>query len=517
MRRRGANEILAGWRTGRSPRPARGSATGLATYFSGSRTSSLGAGVPVRGLLHSCLVAASGLLLAACAEPDPIAESAAHVEAGPPVVADVDLKLRYPIELEADEEVAITPVAISGFLRKVVVDVGDEVKGGQLIALVDCREYAAQRVQAETAIAKSEAQVDESASQLERLTRMGERLVAPSEIEKARADARVAAAELADARAKLSEAGQRQGYCSLRSPFSGFVSNRYLDAGAMVAPGGMPVVSIVKTKEVRVVASVTEQDAPSVMRGAAVELEFHAFPDAVFRAEVVRTGRSLDEKTRTLRVEMELPNTTEALLPGMTGHAWIVIGKREAALLVPSTAVLRLEESAFAYVVREKDKPRAQRVEVELGVDHGDWVEVRKGIEKTDTVIMTGRELVDDGSWVEMSAPSQTFEAPDPGEDGDATEEAPKPREDGDAAAADIAEPQVDAAPSASATDGAGPSNTSGGPTEGKATGERAKAKPAADEAGKKKRAKREKKEADPAGSSSSPGGGKASPPEGPT
>ena len=447
----------------------------------------------VRVLFRSCLLAASLAALGGCAEPDPVVETPVNVEAGPPAVSDVDLKLRYPIELEADEEVAITPVAISGFLRKVVVDVGDEVKGGQLIALVDCREYAAQRVQAETAIAKWEAQVDESASQLNRLTRMGDKLVAPSEIEKARADARVAEAELADARAKLSEAGQRQGYCSLRAPFSGFVSNRYLDPGAMVTPGGTPVVSIVKTQEVRVVASVTEQDAPQIMRGAEVDLEFHAFPETVFHAEVVRVGRSLDEKTRTLRVEMELPNTTEALLPGMTGHALIKIGKREKATLVPATAVLRLEESAFAYVVRDSDKARTERVAVELGLDHGDWVEVLSGIEKTDVVVMTGRELVDDGTWVQITEPAMKFETGEAEDSGDEAKDSEGANAEAEGSP-DSAETGNGPVPDAGNGSGGEPSaNTDGDPKDSKAGDDAVKAK-AEPGARPKKRAKKGKK-----------------------
>jgi membrane fusion protein (multidrug efflux system) len=451
--------------------------------------------VSVRVLFQSCLLAAGVLLFAGCAEPDPVVETPVQVEAGPPAIETVALKLRYPIELEADEEVAITPVAISGFLRKVVVDVGDQVDGGQLIALVDCREYAAQRVQAETAIAKWEAQVDESASQLNRLTRMGDKLVAPAEIERARADARVAEAELADARAKLSEAGQRTGYCSLRAPFSGFVANRYLDVGAMVTPGGTPVVSIVKTHEVRVVASVTEQDAPQIMRGAPVELEFHAFPDTVFRAEVVRIGRSLDEKTRTLRVEMKLPNTTEALLPGMTGHAWIAIGKREGAMLVPSTAVLRLEESAFAYVVRDKDKPRAERVQVELGVDHGDWVEVLSGIEKDDVVIMTGRELVDNDTWVEITEPTQKFEEDGgPGKKDTDEDEADEEKAEDEAQAAESDGEQA-AGDDGPASDG---EDTGGSPKDGRAAEDPVKAKADGSEPSTKKRGKKGNKDAEP-------------------
>src|SRR5690606_16268882 len=133
---------------------------------------------------------------------------------------------------------------------------------------------------------------------------------------------------------------------------------------------GQPVVTIVKTRDVKVVANIIEQDAPKVRRGAEVDVTLHALPDTPFRGTVTRLGRALDPKTRTLTVEVDIPNAQETLLPGMTGRAAIVVGKRTDALLLPITALLNLEEASYVYVVREKDgKPRAHRVQVKLGVD----------------------------------------------------------------------------------------------------------------------------------------------------
>src|SRR5690606_40194630 len=107
--------------------------------------------------------------------------------------------------------------SVSGFLTSVLVDVGDKVRAGQVIAMVDCREYAAQRTQAETAISRWQAQEEETRAQLGRLLAMDQnKLVAPAELDRARAAHRVSEAQLADARAKLSEATQRQDRKSTR-------------------------------------------------------------------------------------------------------------------------------------------------------------------------------------------------------------------------------------------------------------------------------------------------------------
>lgn len=359
--------------------------------------------------LWSRVLCVTALLLAGsgCRSRQGPEEASVRVEAGPATARDVEVMLRYPIELEAAEKVAVSPVAVTGFLTSVLVDVGDKVRAGQVIAMVDCREYAAQLTQAETAISRWQAQEEESRAQLGRLVAMDEsKLVAPAELDRAKATHRVSEAQLADARAKLSEATQRQGYCWLKSPFDGYVSERTLDPGAMVGPGGQPVVTIVKTRDVKVVASVTEQDAPKVQRGAEVDIVLHAFPDTPFRGTVARLGRSLDPKTRTLTVEVDVANAQEMLLPGMTGRAAIVVGKRDKALLLPITALLNLEDASYVYVVRKKDgKPRAERVAVKLGVDLGDWLEITEGIAPDDHVIMVGRELVTDGTLVEVKPP----------------------------------------------------------------------------------------------------------------
>jgi membrane fusion protein (multidrug efflux system) len=404
---------------------------------------------------------AAFLVISGCAEAKTHVEAHVRVEAGPPTVQDVDVTLEYPVELEADESVSINAVAISGFLRRVLVDVGDKVRAGQLIAVIDCGEYAAQHTQAETTIAKWEAQVLESTTRYERLLKMGKNSVVPAEIDTALKEARVAEAELAEAQAKLSEAGQRQGYCSLTAPFSGYVTERFLDPGAMVGPGSLPVVNIVKTRDVRVIASIVEGDAPKVARGAEVDVVLHAFPDTVFRAHVTRVGRSLDPTSRTLRVEMDIPNKSDVLLPGMTGRAAIVVDRREKALLVPFTAILKLEDVAYAYVVHDQDgQPRAHRVEVETGVDFGDWLEVREGLAETDRVITIGRELVDEGTRIDVVESDATRAAPLPEI---ATPATPEPAEvltdsgTGGEAAAPVAETSDAAETDARGTQGSTP------------------------------------------------------------
>ena len=234
----------------------------LATSLAG-----LGArvGGPAPGLLALAVLAfASG-----CEAPTK-AQVPVRVEAARPLRQHLDVTLRYPIELLADEQVSVKPVAVSGLLRQVLVDVGDKVRAGQVVATLDCREYAAQGAQVQTSIKQRRAQLEASKSQLARLEAMADKnLLAPVELDNAKASFRVASAQLAEAQARLSEATQRQGYCSLKAPFEGYVSERILHPGAMVEPGGDPVVTLVKSRDVLGVVSVIEQDVAKGDKGVA--------------------------------------------------------------------------------------------------------------------------------------------------------------------------------------------------------------------------------------------------------
>ena len=325
------------------------------------------------------------------------------------MIRDVDVALRYPVELVAAEQVSVAPVAVSGFLTNVFVDVGDKVEAGQIIATLDCREYAAQGAQVAKTISQRQAQVEETKSLLDRMLLMErDNLIAPAEVDRARAAFRVAEAQLAEARARHSEVSQRQGYCSLKAPFEGYVSVRYLDPGAMVGPGERPVVSLVRTNDVTVLASLIERDAVKVMKEMPVSIMLHAFPERRFAGRLARIGRAIEPISRTLPIEIDIPNAGDLLLPGMTGRVEIVIDTHKDAILLPITALLHLERASYAFVAEpdEEGALRARRVEVKLGEDLGDWIEIVEGVAATDQVVLLGRELVSEGKRVEIASPT---------------------------------------------------------------------------------------------------------------
>jgi len=331
-------------------------------------------------------------------------ETAIAVEGGQPLVQGLDVTLRYPIEILADEQVAVKPVAVSGLLTRVLVDVGDKVKEGAVVAMLDCREYAAQGAQVQTAIKQRRAQLEAAKTQLDRLMAMNaNNLLAPAEVDDARAAYRVAQAQLAEAQARLSEATQRQGYCWLKAPFDGYVSKRLLDPGAMVSPGGQPIVTIVKSNEIIGVSSVIEQDVSKVKRNAPVQIGLHAVKDKTFEGEISRVGRALDPRTRTLPLEISIDQGEYRVLPGMTGEVAILVDHVPEAVLLPVTALLNLEEASYVFVARQEgDKLVARQVQVELGEDLGDWLQIRSGLSPDDEVIMVGRELLSDGAWISL-------------------------------------------------------------------------------------------------------------------
>lgn len=369
---------------------------------------------PYHPFLISIFALASSLVFSACAD-EPVQESIARVQGGPPTIRDVDVTLRYAVELVAAEQVSVAPVAVSGFLTNVFVDVGDKVEAGQVLATLDCREYAAQGAQVAKTISQRQAQVEETKSLLDRMLLMEkDNLIAPAEVDRARAAYRVAEAQLAEARARLSEVSQRQGYCSLKAPFDGYVAARYLDPGAMVGPGEKPVISLVRTNDVTVLASLIEKDAVKVVKDMPVSIMLHAFPERRFAGTIARIGRAIERISRTLPIEIDIPNASDLFLPGMTGRVEIAIETHKDAVLLPITALLHLERASYAFIAEpdEEGKLRARRVEVKLGEDLGDWIEIVEGVSATDQVVLIGRELVSEGKRVELAPPTTLPELP---------------------------------------------------------------------------------------------------------
>ncbi len=265
-----------------------------------------------------------------------------------------------------------------GFVSKQALDDSDtQVQSAQ--ASVD-----AARAQVNVA----EAQVAQADSQLQ--AARAREAAATSQVRTQQAQAATAEATLENARLTVANA-------TIRAPWSGVVTKRSLDSGAYVtATSAVAIVTIADLDQIDVLVNVAEAQMAAVRRGNPVEVAVDAYPERTFRGVVSRMAGGVDPDTRTLQVEIDIPNPGHLLRPGMYARVSLAAGQRQA-LVVPLGAMVTLGSQQFVWVVRND---LVARQFVTVGQATGDSVEITSGLREDDLVVIRGTDLVRDGGQV---------------------------------------------------------------------------------------------------------------------
>jgi RND family efflux transporter MFP subunit len=242
-------------------------------------------------------------------------------------------------------------------------------------------------------------------------------LVAQQDIDEAQGRDRVAEAQVSTAKAALAaaqeqlavaRAGQDKtktmfGYARITAPFTGVITKRYADTGAMIQAGtasqsqAMPIVRLSENSTLRLIIQVPESAVSRIRVGAPVEVKVQAL-DRSFEGKVARFAEKLNLETRTMETEVDVPNPSLALVPGM--YAYASIGTEEArdVVLAPVQAIDRQDNKATALVV--DGDGRLQMRTLELGLETPDRVEVRHGLAAGDLVVIGSRARLKAGAQV---------------------------------------------------------------------------------------------------------------------
>ena len=199
--------------------------------------------------------------------------------------------------------------------------------------------------------------------------------------------------------------GVRFERAEVTSPVDGIVGIVYMDKGARVNPPdpspsmGTALVRIVNMDTVKVVVNVIERDLSKIKEGKQARVRVDAYPDKVFNGRVALVSPTVSHMTRTAAVEITIPNPRHQLRPGMFAEAEIVIRKTEDAIMIPAYAVLEKSDTRKVLtVVGGKATPKL----IELGVDQGDLVEVKSGLEVGDTLVVAGHHRISSGDPVRI-------------------------------------------------------------------------------------------------------------------
>jgi len=314
---------------------------------------------------------------------------------------------RYVGTIQPWIEARIGPQLVSAYVDTVLVRPGDVVKRGQVIATLDCRNVSASSkavsMQARAIQAEQEAVAHEAA-------RVGELkeggFASPNEIEKSAAASAKKQAEVMETQAKLQRATLEVNDCILRAPFAGEIAARSVDPGAFVRPG-TAVATLVDRTTVRVVTSVPEADFAVVSAGTPARIHVLA-TNRELRANIARRSPAADLSTRTIQVELDVPDPERSLPVGTTAELAIDVGEAEPATEIPLVAAAVRGDKATVFVIEAQT---AHKGVYSVKGERGGSLFVAPVLKAGAHVVTEGRALLKDGDPVEAK-----LETPAPGE-----------------------------------------------------------------------------------------------------
>ncbi len=269
------------------------------------------------------------------------------------------------------------------------------------ISLQSLDDAKAQVVSAQAGVDSARAQITQAEAQVEAARQ--QEGAAASQVRTQQAQAASQAAALQNARLSVANA-------TIVAPWSGVVISRTLDTGAYVTPGtSTPILTIADLDNLDVVVNVTEADLSAVHRGDRAKIHVDAFPDRTFEGVVTRLAGGVDPATRTMQVEIDVPNAGHVLRPGMYATVQLAAGTQRA-LVVPLSSLVTVGGRQFVWVVT--DGKVSQQL-VTVGRATGDVVEITGGgLTEQDVIVVRGADLVRDGQPVRTAPASPAGPAP---------------------------------------------------------------------------------------------------------
>jgi RND family efflux transporter MFP subunit len=327
---------------------------------------------------------------------------------------------------------------VSGYIRWIKVDIGDRVRQGEVLALLEVPELQNQVEGAQAEVRHSQSDITRAQSEvvsaestysalhaeynrLEAASKERPGLIAEQELDDARAKDQQAAAQVGVAKASLDAMQQQLGvsnatrsrletmsrYEQIIAPFTGVVTKRYADTGTLIQAGQdnntntLPVVQVAESDLLRLRMPVPESDVPYIQVGGDVQVKVNA-TGHTFTGKIIRFSRALDTNTRTMLTEVDVPNRDLSLNPGMYAETTIQLLQKNDALILPAQAVVQNGDQSYVLVVDPTN--HVEKRNVTLGIQTSNRVEITSGLQAGDNVIAAGQTGYQPGEVVSPHA-----------------------------------------------------------------------------------------------------------------
>lgn len=310
--------------------------------------------------------------------------------------------LQIPGELLPYQQVDIYAKENS-FVKNVFVDVGSEVRQGQLLVSMEAPEINSQLSEAQSNLQSIQAMYVSTKAHYNRLLETSKTpgTISPSDLDAALAEVNSQNARLQGAKAAYGSIAATKNYLNIKAPFAGVITARNINPGAYVGPSGkgsdMPLFVLQQQKRLRLVISVPEVYTGLLSRRDAISFNVKSMPDHKFTAKIKRMAGALDERLRSERLEMDVINNDKKLLPGMYAEVNIPLPAKDSTFVIPKTALVSSTEKVFVIrVVNQK----AEWVDVKKGREAGDKTEVYGNLNAGDQIIKTATDEIRNGSEI---------------------------------------------------------------------------------------------------------------------
>jgi RND family efflux transporter MFP subunit len=317
------------------------------------------------------------------------------VQVAKPIRRDIAYSIALPATLAPFYQTTLY-AKVSGYLKWIGPDKGDWVKKDELVAIIDAPEVEEQYQQA---IA------DHTIKKItfDRLNKVWKE--SPDVI--AKQDVDVAEAAYRGAQHVMEQRQILRDYTKVRAPFAGVITARFADPGALIqtattsVTNAMPLFTLMDIETIRIYMNVPQEEAPSVKPGATEAiLTVNERSGRQFRGVVTRTTFALDPSTRSLLVEVDVPNKDHALQPGTFGEVTLLLHQKPNALVIPPGAIVTKDAAKSVFIVENN---RAKLVPIRTGISDGRWVDVTEGLTGTEDIVVVGKAKLTEGALAQSS------------------------------------------------------------------------------------------------------------------
>lgn len=281
---------------------------------------------------------------------------------------------------------------VPGYLKWIGFDKGDEVKQGAVLAIIDAPEIQQQYEQAKSDYAIKELTFE----RLSQVWKDNPDVIAKQDVDVAEAAA-LGTKHIQEQRATMLD------YTKVRAPFSGVITARFVDPGAMIQVAtssetqASPLFTIMDLAKVRIYFNVSQEDVALAKPGCPVTVTLRQYPHRAFKGTITRTTEVLDSTTRTMLAEVNLPNPEHVLQPGSFAEVVVALKQHPHAVVIPPATLVTEDSGTSVFIIQDG---QAKKVPVTTGIDDGVNIEVLSGLNGTEQVVVVGQSRLEDGAPV---------------------------------------------------------------------------------------------------------------------